>query len=101
MFDRYIDGNDTQPDIPMLCTMLCSMFDKKYKQKVFWGDKSNCSIGFEHTLTASLSLMKTDRSCPFNSKNTSFSPFAVKSSAMASVLIPSVFPLSIVTFEKS
>ena len=67
---------------------------------VFWGEKSNRSLGFEHTLTASLSLMKTDRSCPFNSKNTSFSPLAVKSSAIASVLIPRVFPLSIVTFVK-
>jgi hypothetical protein len=98
MFDHDNVGNDKKADIPTVCDMFEG---SKHDQKLsILGGKTNHSLVFERTLTASLSLMKTDRSCPFISKNTSLSPFAVKSSAIASVLIPRVFPLSIVTFVR-
>ncbi|KAF4519745.1 hypothetical protein B566_EDAN010338 [Ephemera danica] len=53
------------------------------------------------TSPPSLSLIKTDRSCPFISKNTSRSPFGVRSSAIARVLMPKVFPLAIVTCQEN
>ena len=48
-----------------------------------------------------LSLIKTDLNWPFSSKNTSLSPALFFSSETARVLICSVFPFSILTFERN
>ena len=53
----------------------------------------------ELTLAASSSLIITERSCPFSSKNTSRKPFLFRS-PWARVLMDSVFPFSMLTWGK-
>lgn len=64
---------------------------------IFRGVQEKLINEVELTLAPSVSLMKTDLSCPFISKNTSLSPVGVKSSAIARSLIARVLPFSIVT----